>query len=105
MKQVYVKLNQNEIARIIIFLFLVFSLILTSVFYIFSISWGIKEIAHKQEKAREFKLLEEENKILESKLASLFKKLDLDYAYNTGFVDAQNSVHFAAKVKAVAKAR
>jgi hypothetical protein len=101
----YKQFNQNDTLRAFLCLVLVFSLISVSVFYIFSISWGVKEAVRKQKKMAELKFFEEKNKILEGRLARRFKELDLDYAYKLGFVDAEHSVRFATRAKAVAKAK
>jgi len=78
-------------------------LILSGVLYIFSISWGVKEMAGNQRKMAELKIFEEENKILEGKSTGLLKEFDLEYAYNLGYIDAENYVRFVAKTKSVAK--
>ena len=103
MTRIYQQFNNNETVRIFLLSFLIFSLIASGVLYIFSISWGVKEMAGNQRKMAELKIFEEENKILEGKSTGLLKEFDLEYAYNLGYIDAENYVRFVAKTKSVAK--
>lgn len=103
MTKLYAQFNNNDSLRNCLFLFFIFSIIFSGALFIFSMSWGVGEIIHKNKSTARLKILEEESRVLEGIFTRRLKELDLNYAYNLGFIDAGNSVNFTARIKSVAK--
>lgn len=102
MTKAYKQFNNNYIIRHCIFWLLLVLIVANAVFYLFFINLGVSEILLKKEKLVQLKDIKEENQILEGRYLEKFKKIDLDYAYNLGYVDVKSPM-FVGKTVVVAK--
>lgn len=92
MTKVYNKFYSSEYLRYYSFLILTFAIILNCVLYLFFINLGVSHIFAKKAITRELQDLKQENQILEGKYLEEFKKINPDYAFKIGFVDAKSPI-------------
>lgn len=102
MSKAYKQFNNNYIVRHYIFYALLVLIMANAALYLFFINLGVSEILLKKEKLVELKNMKEKNQILEGRYLEEFKKINLDYAYNLGYVDVKSPM-FAARTVVMAK--
>lgn len=101
MTKIYNKFYSSEYLRYYGFLILAFAIFLNCVLYLLFINLGVSHIFVKKAIIRDLRDLKQENQILEGKYLEEFKKINPDYAFKNGFVDAKSPL-FVSRVRAVA---
>lgn len=102
MTKVYKKFNNDGILRHYVFWTLLILFILNAAVYLLFINFGVSEILYKKYILAQFEEIKGENQLLEGQYMEKFKKLNLDYAYNLGYIDA-NSPVFISRTAMLAK--
>ena len=88
MTKVYKKFSDDDSLRYYGFYALFILIVANAVLYLFFINFGVSEILYKKEILIRLQSQKEENQILEGRYLKEMKKLNLEYAYNLGYVDA-----------------
>lgn len=101
MTKVYNKFYSSEYLRYYGFLMLTFAIILNCALYLFFINLGVSYIFSKKAVTYDLRDLRQENQILEGAYLEEFKKINPDYAFKNGFIDAKSPL-FVSRVKVVA---
>jgi len=92
MAKIYKQVKNDYSLRRYIFYILFILIVADAVLYLFFINLGVSGILLKKQNLVQLRDLEEENQILEGKYLEEFKKIDLDYAYNSGYINADSSM-------------
>jgi len=101
MTKVYNKFYSSEYLRYYGFLILTFAIILNCALYLLFINLGVSHIFAKKATMRDLRDLKQENQILEGAYLDEFKKINPDYAFKTGFIDAKSPL-FVSRTSVVA---
>ncbi len=97
----YIK-NETEKHQIALFYALVFTIILTSVFYMYFISAIMVQTVNRDSNLQSLQVAKREYQELEQSYLALLSRFNLNYAYSLGFV-GESSLNFISRQSQMAQ--